>query len=158
MDGRDYNLLIEVKCLSKYSELLKIGEIPRDSQNQIVITVRNTGSQTFNGSLKQFNIKYTHPVSNPTIINLDKTIYNLKNNGEQEIYKDSIPMLIEGNGYFECKLKSTNNESDTIEYFTNNGRRSLGKKLWFYPFTVVNREKLEIILLLQDIQKKVNEL
>jgi hypothetical protein len=154
-----YNLLIEVECNSsdnRYSKLLKILEIPRGLTISVTFYITNLSNTNFNGTLTEINTLFNKTIlgSDATIRKEEKTPITNLSKQKRELWRGDMQMFIEGNGWFECILKPYNKE-DTIEYFTNGGNRSLGTKSWTQVFTVINREQLEIIKLLQEIRDKI---
>lgn len=153
----DHKLLIKIKYTknNKYTGLLEDIEFPRQFPLSITFDISNIGMNEFNGWIDQINLIYFNQ-NIPKTIKVDDPHHNISplSIGSSKKYESIISAPIEGYCWVECIIKSVNDD-DTIEYHTNNGKRSIGKKSWKQLFSIVNREQLEIILLLQAIQNKL---
>jgi hypothetical protein len=161
-------LSIEVKCdpLNEsgkhYSKVIKNREIPRGIPISVTYYITNMDNQSYSVYIAEISARLVDPISRKTFA-ISKDVPQEGRPGKiepktkTELHISHIQMPVEGNAEFECILKPYNNNEE-IEYFTNDGKVSLGKESWKRPFKVIAREQLEIIELLKEIRDNTNKL
>lgn len=137
-----------------YKKYLKENEYPRGSLVDVNVIISNNGTVDFPGGTL---VKLTAETGNSTVITwrtLNQQIPTLKpkqkwNSGHQWFQMDT-----EGICWFKCEIQA--NDKQPISFY----QHELGDGLqnWVKPVTIVNRESIETLKLLGEINSKIESL
>ncbi len=100
------------------------------------------GLTGFGGSLKNWQ-------------NPNTTIEPIRKKETKELYPWKVALRIDGLMWMRCRIQAS--DKQPIEYFQSE-KASIGTNEWSYPFIVINKEKLQTIRLLNQINQKLDSL
>jgi len=153
-----HKLLIEIdyKLTKKqFGNILKKREFPRGIDIPLTLGATNLGDTTFPGG-KLTEISFVYEGEMKSYHQPEEAIISSINpNVKKTIYTWNETMYLDGLVWVHCNIKS--NDEQPIEYYqTKKGTAIQGE--WKNVFIVVNKENLMIIQLLNEMNKKINEL
>jgi len=158
-----HQLLIEFNIIpfeNTYADILEANEIPRGKNAHITFKIKNIGLSTFNGTVEEIGIFYKGSTEHQSIIG--ETPINITDlpakyiNEKRKLFDRVIVLQEEGAAYIILRIRPFNT-GEEIEYFSNNGIEdiSLGIESWTQVIRVINREHLEMIKLLKELNNKI---
>lgn len=145
------DILLEDKGFKSY---LKYAEYPRGGSISVTLTFTNIGESDFPGGIiNQVNLEHGGGISQ-SWRTVNASIPVLKTKEKFTFSGQSFPIELEGLYWLKCKVEAS--DKKPIEFFQFEGGDA--HEEWMKPITVVNRENIEIIKLLEKLLEKIEHM
>jgi hypothetical protein len=149
---------VEYSYHDSLAEFIMKQEFPRAATVQFTYKATNIGETIFPGGvLKEVSADFG-PTGIGTLSTVNRAGHAIKpiEPGRSEtMYTWSLFMVQQGVVWVKCQIQADDNQP--IEYFQGPSA-SLGTTEWKYPFSVINREQLMSVKLLNEINTKLDAL